>query len=134
MGLQPENSMDAVHSQLEQSGAIQGLSDQIQENVNEVTVLCRNLPKEIVRFDTKSTEDVNDSSACPIGSADNEAEPLPPKDGETRPGLLQAGPAPATSPVREPGQRRVRHGSIWTPMEDVAGLAARARADEPLNG
>ncbi len=56
MGLQPENSMDAVHSQLEQSGAIQGLSDQIQENVNELTVLCRNLPKGIVRVDTKSTE------------------------------------------------------------------------------
>ena len=134
MGLQPENSMDAVHSQLEQSGAIQGLSDQIQENVNEVTVLCRNLPKGIVRVDTKSTEDVNDSSACPIGSADNEAEPLPPKDGETRPGLLQAGPAPATSPVLELGQHRVRPGSIWTPMEDVAGLAARVRADESLNG
>ena len=69
--------MDAVHSQLEQSGAIQGLSDQIQENVNEVTVLCRNLPKGVVRVDTKSTEGVNDSSACPIGSADNEVEPLP---------------------------------------------------------
>ena len=134
MGLQPENSMDAVHSQLEQSGAIQGLSDQIQENVNEVTVLCRNLPKGIVRIDTELMEGVNDSSACPIGSADNEARTLPAKDGETRPGLLQAGPAPATSPVREPGQRRVRHGSIWTPMEDVAGLAARARADEPPNG
>ena len=133
MGLQPENSMDAVHSQLEQSGAIKGLNDQIQENENEVVVLCRNLPKGIVRVDTKSMEGFNDSSACPVESADNDAETLPPKDGETRPGLLQAGPAPATSPVREPGQYRVRPGSIWRPMEDVAGLAARVRADESLN-
>ena len=56
MRLQPENPMDAVHSKLEQTGPIQGLSDQIQENVNEVNLLCRNTPKRIVRADTKSTE------------------------------------------------------------------------------
>ena len=133
MGLQPENAMDAVHSQLEQSGAIQGLSDQIQGNVNAVIKLCRNLPSDIVRVDTKSKEGVNDSTACLIGSVDSEAGLLPPKDGKTRPGLLQAEPAPTTSPVRGTGQRRVRPGAISTPTEDGAGLSATTREDESLD-
>ena len=53
MRLQPESTMDAAHSKLEQSGTIQGLSDQIQRKRNEVTLLCRSDPDRIVRCATK---------------------------------------------------------------------------------
>ena len=53
MRLQPESTMDAAHSKLEQSGTIQGLSDQIQGKGNEVTLLCRSDADQIVRCATK---------------------------------------------------------------------------------
>ena len=53
MRLQPESTMDAAHSKLEQSGTIQGLSDQIQGKRNEVNLLCRSGPDQIVRCATK---------------------------------------------------------------------------------
>ena len=45
--------MDAAHSKLEQSRTVQGLSDQIQGKGNEVTLLCRSGPDQIVRSATK---------------------------------------------------------------------------------
>ena len=130
MRLQPENPMNAVHSKLKQSGAIHGLSDQIQRETSEVNLLCRSKPKEIVRAATKTTTRVNDSTACPIESADIEAKPPPPKDVGTRPGLLQVWPAPTASPVLEKGGQQVRSAAIWTPRANVDEPAATAQADE----
>ena len=122
--------MNAVHSKLKQSGVIHGLSDQIQRETSEVNLLCRSKPKGIVRAATKPTTRVNDSTAFPIGSADIEAKPPPPKGVGTRPGLLQVWPAPAASPVLEKGAQQMRSAAIWMPRESVDGPAASAQADE----